>query len=97
MRNCFRASIFFFTISLLSFTSAQSQNLKFKVDWGEELHASVRTSLDDIIGYDGTGIYTIKSKIRSFGAPSTYTLEHYDNNFALLMSLDLDIEDDGFE
>jgi hypothetical protein len=86
-----------FALCLLAFASARSQGLQFKVKWGEELHASVRTSLDDIIGYDGTGIYTIKSKIRSFGAPSTYTLEHYDNNFAFIKSLELEFEDDGYE
>ncbi len=86
--------LFFF---LIPCTYVLSQNLQFKVKWGEELDASIKTSLDDIVGFDGTGIYTIKQRLRSFGAPSAYTLEHYDNNFALVKSFDLEIKDDGFD
>lgn len=89
--------ILFLIACSFSFAFAQSQNLQFKIKWGEELDASARTSLDDVVGYDATGIYTIKERVRSFGAASTYTLEHYDNNFALVKSFDLDIKDDGFE
>jgi len=66
------------------------------VKWGQEFEASRKSSLDDIVGYDATGIYAVKVRAHNIGS-SSYTLDHYDNNFALTKSFDLDIEDDGKE
>lgn len=83
-------------IALLSTQQATAQDPQFSVKWGQEFEASRKSSLDDIIGYDGTGIYAVKVRYHGMGLPS-YTLDHYDNNFALAKSFDLDIEEDGKE
>src|SRR6266516_3755642 len=85
-------------VSLICFYSAESQNLNFSVKWGEEIEASRKSSLSDIIGYDASGIYGIKVRTRGalFGGNS-YTLDHFNNNFAPTKTFDLDLEEDGNE
>ena len=84
--------------SLICFYSACAQNLNFSVKWGQEIEASRRSSLSDIIGYDASGIYAIKSRQRGIIAGRySYTLDHFDNNFAPTKTFDLDIEEDGTE
>ncbi len=84
--------------SLICFYSAQSQNLNFSVKWGQEIEASRKSSLSDIIGYDASGIYAIKVRHRSLLAGgNSYTLDRFDNNFVPTKTFDLDIEEDGNE
>jgi hypothetical protein len=52
--------------------------------------------LNDIVGFDGTGIYAIKERY-GFAGARKYTLEHYDNNFLPTRSFDLDIKENGKE
>lgn len=86
------------TIVFLCFliSHLQAQNLDFKVKWGKEFKAPSRSSLNDIIGHDASGIYVVKERFRSgFSGSNDYTLEHYDNNFSPTKSFDLDIEEEG--
>jgi hypothetical protein len=86
-----------FILLVTSFNSI-SQNLNFSVKWGKELDAPRRSSLNDIVGYDATGIYTIKERYRGvLAGGNDYTLEHYDNDFAPTKVLDLEIEEDGIK
>jgi hypothetical protein len=71
---------------------ANAQELNFSVKWGKELEAPRRSSLNDIVGYDASGIYAIKERLRGLGGDTDYTLEHYDDNFSLTKSFDLDLE-----
>ena len=60
---------------------AQSKSKKFNILFGEEFRASKRSTLDDIIGYDASGIYALKKTYRGLtGANYDLDLEHYDNN-----------------
>jgi hypothetical protein len=83
-----------FIVVFLFFSThlAKAQNLNFSLKWGKELEASRRSSLNDIIGHDATGIYTVKGEVNAFGRNAEYTLEHYDKNFALTKSFDLNLE-----
>jgi hypothetical protein len=63
------------------------------VRWGSEFKAPSRSSLTDIVGFDGTGIYAIKERY-GFGS-SKFSLTHYDSKFLPGKTLDLDIEEDG--
>jgi len=83
----------FTALLLLSFSLASGQALEPKVIWGKEFSASKRSSLNDIIGYDATGIYAIKEKL-GFSSMK-YTLEHYDHQFVPTKSFDLILEEDG--
>jgi hypothetical protein len=83
-------------IFLICTQHINAQDPNFSVKWGQEFEASGKSSLDDIIGYDATGIYAVKVRSHNMGGPS-YTLDHYDNNFAPTKSFDLDIEEDGKE
>src|SRR6187455_982419 len=80
---------------LLSCTfSVFSQPLDFKIQWGEEFKAPRKSSLDDIVGHDATGIYAIKVRGGMF-VLNAYTLERYDKNFRPVKSVDLEINEDG--
>jgi hypothetical protein len=82
---------------LLAFSiSVKAQDLNFKVKWGKEFKASGRSSLNNIVGHDGTGIYVVRERYRSaLAGGNDYTLEHYDNNLLSTKSFDLDIREDG--
>jgi hypothetical protein len=73
---------------------SDAQDLNFSVKWGKELEASSRSSLNDIVGHDPTGIYTVKQSDNFFSSDFEYTLEHYDTNFSLTNSFDPETVDD---
>jgi hypothetical protein len=78
---------------LLSVCGSATGQLAPNVRWGTEFKASSRSSLNDIVGFDGNGIYAINER---FGFSSTaYTLTHYDSKFSPGKSLDLDIKEGG--
>jgi hypothetical protein len=81
-------------LMLFCITASFAQELKPKIKWGKEFDARRRSSLNDIVGWDGTGIYAIRSR-NAFSSSSDLTLEHYDNNFLPTQSFDLEIEEDG--
>ncbi|HYG02029.1 MAG TPA: hypothetical protein VD927_06255 [Chryseosolibacter sp.] len=75
--------------------SAGAQKSEPKVIWGTEFKAPKRSSLDDIVGWDYTGIYALKAR---YGFNSAkYTLEHYDKKFNPTRSYDLELRQDGVE
>jgi hypothetical protein len=77
-------------------TSVFSQELEFAIKWGKEFAAPRRSSLSDIIGYDGTGIYAVKERYRGVIAGGTsFTLDHYGVNLEPTRSTDLEIEEEG--
>jgi hypothetical protein len=88
MKKNLLASILFIT----SVFPTNAQELSFSLKWGKELEASRRSSLNDVVGHDATGIYTVKGEVNAFGRNAEYTLEHYDKNFALTKSFDLNLE-----
>jgi hypothetical protein len=71
----------------------QSQPLDFNIKLGQEFRAPKKSSLDDIVGHDATGIYAIK--VKTGWAWRNYTLERYDNNFKPVHSVDLEVKDAG--
>src|SRR5687768_9296615 len=67
------------------------------VKWGNEFNAPKRSSLNDIVGFDNSGIYAVKERY-AFGGVTKYTLEHYDReNFNPTKSFDLDLQEEGRE
>ncbi|MBI1768550.1 MAG: hypothetical protein HYR67_09265 [Bacteroidetes bacterium] len=84
-------------VALFFSSYVQCQNLNFTVKWGQEIEASRKSSLSDIVGFDATGIYAIKSRLHGLVGNKSYTLDHFDNNFAPTKTFDLDIEEDGNE
>lgn len=64
------------------------------VKWGNEFNASKRSTLNDIVGHDNTGIYAVKVRYK-FDLPQ-YTLEHYDLNMSPTKTVDLDFEIERF-
>jgi hypothetical protein len=71
-------------------TTANAQELNFSLKWGKEFEASRRSTLNDIVGHDATGIYAVK--LRTGFSRLDYTLEHYNTDFSPSKSFDLDIE-----
>lgn len=71
-------------------TTAHAQELNFSLKWGKEFEASRRSTLNDIVGHDATGIYAVK--LRTGFSNLDYTLEHYNTDFSPSKSFDLDIE-----
>jgi hypothetical protein len=64
------------------------------VTMGQEFDAPRKSSLNDIIGYDNTGIYAIKERY-GFGS-IRYTIEHYNKtNLFPDKSFDLDLKENG--
>lgn len=90
MRFIFLLSCSVFT---MFFQFSFGQQLEPRVRWGKEFNAPKRSSLNDIIGYDNSGIYAIKERY-GFGT-TKFTLDHYNNDFTPSKSFDLDLEEDG--
>jgi hypothetical protein len=78
-------------LALSSALSTSAQELNFTMKWGQEFEASRKQTLNDIVGYDATGIYAVKQRVSGMGNVD-YTLEHYDNELAPTKSFDLDLE-----
>jgi hypothetical protein len=92
-----KKSIINLFLILCFFSSAlNAQKLDPNVKWGTEFNAPKRSSLNDIVGFDQTGIYAIKERF-VFGGSVRYTLEHYDQKFVPTRSFDLDLKEDGRE
>ena len=75
------------------FTLAQNRSNEVDILWGEEVRASKRSTLTDIVGYNESGICVLKEEYSRIRLSSVSTLEHYDNEMMLSGSLELgDIE-----
>lgn len=86
--------LFFYFVAFLFSPAVFCQELNFSVKWGKEFNASRKSSLDDIIGFDASGIYAIKGVYRnSLLGGNSYTLEHYSNDFVPIKSFDLEIKE----
>lgn len=84
-------------INLITFLSlhsfGQTNSNKTDILWGPEIKASKRSTLTDIIGYDETGIYAIKTKNTGiYGWNSTLYLEHYNEKMSQSRSVELDLK-----
>lgn len=83
--------------TLILCLSLQAQE-KAAIQWGQALKTSKRSSLADIVGYDQSGFYAIKTESRTFGiALLTYTktiitLERYNNKMNPDRSSELKLE-----
>ncbi|MBL0743828.1 hypothetical protein [Chryseolinea lacunae] len=80
---------------LLSTALLHAQELKPRVTWGKEFEAPRRSSLNDIVGFDKSGIYAIKERYGFTSSTRRFTLEHYDPTFKPTRSFDLDLKHDG--
>ncbi len=67
---------------------------KVEIEWGPELKAKKRSTLEDMIGFDERNLYTIKVESKGL-IGKEYVLESYDYKLALNVSEDLDLEMTG--
>ena len=88
--------LLFYLGLLITCQHALCQELNFSVKWGKEFSASRKSSLEDIIGFDASGIYAINGRYRSsLLGSNTFTLQHYSNDFVPTRSFDLEIREGG--
>ncbi len=77
---------------LISF--GQSKSKKVDILWGLEQKKSKRSTLSDIVGYDKTGIYAIKTQNTGLiGYNTKITLEHYNNKMNQTKSVEINLEE----
>ncbi len=70
----------------------QPRNQDVDIQWGKKLRASRGTTLQDVVGYDNSGIYAIRSVSKGlYGLSSFLALEHYDHNMNLTRSVEIDL------
>ena len=50
--------------SIYMASQAQTKSKKFDITFGEEYKAAKRSTLDDIIGYDESGMYALKKTFK---------------------------------
>ncbi len=75
------------------FLIAQPRPKEVDITWGEKYRASKKTTLSDVVGYDGTGIYAIKHISKGFyGLNSYLALEHYDNDMNQTRSVEIELK-----
>ncbi|MGB3584943.1 MAG: hypothetical protein WBA23_00315 [Tunicatimonas sp.] len=85
--------VFWFSVIV---TVAQPRNREVDIRWGETVRVSRSSTLEDIIGYDSDGVYTIR-KSESMYANSILNLssfkaiERYDHNMNLVRSVEVDL------
>ncbi|WP_258104777.1 hypothetical protein [Marinoscillum sp. MHG1-6] len=71
------------------------------IEWGNPMKVSKRSTLSDIVAYDQTGFYAIKTETRTFGigllsvTRRIITLEHYNTKMNLDRSSELVLEYEG--
>ena len=85
---------FVIAFAFIGIKSIYAQELDLKIRWGKEFEASRRSSLNDIVGYDASGLYAVRERVNVFGRNPDYTLEHFDTNFSPTKAFDLDIKSD---
>ena len=96
MKKC----IFYLWLSCFSplLSLAQLKTDKVDILWGQELKDSKKATLSDIVGYDNTGIYAIKTQRKGlYGARSSARLEHYDNAMNQSRSVELALPERDLE
>lgn len=74
---------------------AQTSTKKVNILWGTETKESKKISLGDIVGYDESGTYIIKTKRRGmYGIKSDLIFEHLDQKLIKTVSSELDLDVD---
>ncbi len=73
---------------------AQSSTNDYQIIWGDVQKTKRAVSLDDIFGFDNTGLYFVKKGFKSggFGYKPVAFLEHYNNSLKRTSSIELKLE-----
>lgn len=71
-----------------------SAQAPLNVKWGKEFNAPRNSTVADIIGYDASGFYVLKSKFAAF-SNSTLELDKFDNNLNPSKSIELELSEGG--
>jgi len=85
---------------ILAITLLASVNLLFVADspiqikWGKEFSAPKNSTLADIIGYDNSGFYVLKSRYGAF-VSSTLSIDRFDKNLNPAKSIELELTENG--
>ncbi len=79
---------------------AQLKTQEVQVSLGKELKRSQQKGLQEIIGYDNNGVYTLQKKMTPFfsignNKPYTYLLQQYSTDMNLLQTNRLSLEKEG--
>ena len=85
--------LFLFVVICNHLLLAQPRPREVDITWGEKYKASKRTTLSDVVGYDATGIYAVKTISKGlYGLNSYIALEHYDNNMDQSKSVEIELK-----
>jgi len=85
-----------FSLLITLFSFAQNKSKKVKIKWGQIQNESKKSELENIVGYDNTGVYVVKGKkgILSLEFDSR-TIEHYNNKMFKMKSKELNFLKNG--
>jgi len=87
-----------FCLLFTLFSFGQTITKDVDITLGDEEKTSRRMTLSNIVAYDETGIYAIKTKLRSILSPSSkIILEHYDKEMNPSKSVEIELEDENRE
>lgn len=87
-----------FCLLFTLFSFGQTTTKDVDITLGEEEKTSRRMTLSNIVAYDETGIYAIKTKLLSILSPSSkIMLEHYDKEMNQSKSVEIELEDENGE
>ena len=85
-------------VLLLFCLPASAQQLPCAVKFGEPFDAPKRSTLSDIIDHDASGFFAVKMRAKGFiSRYASYTLDHYGKNMNPTGSIDLDIQEEGYD
>ena len=85
-----KALLLIFVLVLISpFALAQNRSNEVDILCGEEVKASKRSTLSDIVGYNESGVFVQKDEYNRMRLSSISTLEHYDNDMRFSSALEL--------
>lgn len=71
----------------------QGQSKEVGIVWGPEEKESKKTTLNDIVGYDKSGIFAYKTRSKGlYGFNSIIILEHFNQKLELTKSIEIELE-----
>ena len=76
---------------------AQVKSTKVDIEWGPEQKESKKSTLADIIGYDETGFYALKTQIKNLGFSALITLEHFNNELGKTKSVEIELKEKKYD
>lgn len=80
-------------LSLMPTVQGQPRPKDVDIIWGNKQRASKRTTLSDVVGYDETGIYALKTISKGlYGMSSYLALEQYDHEMNQTRSVEIELE-----